>query len=105
MDKIEGFDLSPRSPPSRRYSRRSGEDNGRRRGNMCHGSVAIAVRIVFGGSRSLIQKMSVQADRICLTAFFIIYRENTTCVLPCNDPVIRPNPVLIRHSVLHPTDF
>ena len=46
-EEIEGFHLSPRLPPSRRYSRRSGEDNGRRRGNMCHGSVAIAVRIIL----------------------------------------------------------
>ena len=44
VKQIKGFHLSPRSPPPRRYSRRSGEDNDRRRGNMCHGHVAIAVR-------------------------------------------------------------
>ena len=47
MEKVEGYDLSPRSPPSRRYSRRSGQDNGRWRGNMCHGSGAITVQVVL----------------------------------------------------------
>ena len=37
MEEIEGFHLSPRSSPQRRYSRRNSHDNGRRRGEMCHG--------------------------------------------------------------------
>ena len=82
MEEIEGFHLSPRSPPSRRYSRRSGEDNGRRRGDMCHGSVAIAVRAALEAAHQYPRRNSILKERLTGTMIFcVIYRKNMIILL------------------------
>ena len=48
--------MSPRSPPKRRYSRRNGHDNRRRRGEMCHGSRRHCGASCLESSTSMTQK-------------------------------------------------